>query len=125
MYISRSRIRDGPACDFKRGERSMYVALGNNDIWPPAEQGAAVHHRNGPELSIRDESEFAVIHETESRNRATAVHRSITRVYEPSNSHGRQSAIVWIHRFASATLDWFDPGIQYFVDHGFVVLAPN
>src|SRR6478609_11097782 len=58
-----------------------YVAAGMNEMWLTAENDAAVHHRNGRELSKRDESDFTAIqHGTESRNSATAVHRLLRRV---------------------------------------------
>jgi dipeptidyl aminopeptidase/acylaminoacyl peptidase len=47
-------------------------------------------------------------------------------LYQPADKHGGESAIVWIHGdIHGATLDLFDAGIQYFVEHGFAVLAPN
>jgi dipeptidyl aminopeptidase/acylaminoacyl peptidase len=49
-------------------------------------------------------------------------------LYLPSGpSRTNLPAIIWLHGggLAGATLDRFDPAIQYFVASGFVVLAPN
>ncbi len=49
-------------------------------------------------------------------------------LYRPkASSDGLRPAIVWLHGggISGATLESFDPGIQYFVANGFIVLAPN
>ena len=46
-------------------------------------------------------------------------------LYEPRRPQGGRSAIVWLHGFPDVILEWFDRRVQYFVDHGFTVLAPN
>ncbi len=45
----------------------------------------------------------------------------------PGAAKARKPAIVWLHGAVpnGATLDSFDPAIQYFAGNGFVVLAPN
>jgi dipeptidyl aminopeptidase/acylaminoacyl peptidase len=50
-------------------------------------------------------------------------------LYEPRVPAGKKHpALVWLHGGwpgTAAVLDLFDSSIQYFVDHGFIVLAPN
>jgi dipeptidyl aminopeptidase/acylaminoacyl peptidase len=44
-----------------------------------------------------------------------------------ATAKARRPALVWLHGSVpnGATLDWFDPAIQYFAGNGFFVLAPN